>query len=48
MLKNVRRVTLAGTENYAAVPRSEWVQSWPGMVVISGSQVSGKYIVYNI
>ena len=36
---NVRRVTLAGTENYLAVPRKEWVQQWPGMVVISGSQV---------
>ena len=39
MLKNVRRVTLAGTENYAAVPRSEWVTQWPGMVILSGSQV---------
>ena len=39
MLSNVRRVTLAGTEHYVAVPRKEWVQQWPGMVVISGSQV---------
>ena len=39
MLSNVRRVTLEGTVDYTAKPRGEWVQQWPGMVVISGSQV---------
>ena len=39
MLSNVRRVTLEGTEDYTKKERRDWVQQWPGMVVISGSQV---------
>ncbi len=39
MLKNIRRVSLAGTEDYAFTKRTEWVQKWPGQVVLSGSQV---------
>ncbi|CAG5104629.1 Oidioi.mRNA.OKI2018_I69.chr1.g1402.t2.cds [Oikopleura dioica] len=39
MLKNIRRVSLAGTDDYAFTKRAEWVQKWPGQVVLSGSQV---------
>ena len=39
MLSNVRRVSLEGTDDYTKKERRDWVQQWPGMVVISGSQV---------
>ena len=39
MLENVRRVTLLGTDAYADSKRTDWVQKWPGQVVLGVSQV---------
>ena len=39
MLEAVRSQTFQGLEAYAVEPRNQWVQEWPGMVVISVSTV---------
>ena len=39
MRVSVREQMLQGIKEYFEVPRTEWMQKWPGMVVINGSQV---------
>eukprot|EP00615_Pteridomonas_danica_P016588 CAMPEP_0114385844 /NCGR_PEP_ID=MMETSP0102-20121206/6268_1 /TAXON_ID=38822 ORGANISM="Pteridomonas danica, Strain PT" /NCGR_SAMPLE_ID=MMETSP0102 /ASSEMBLY_ACC=CAM_ASM_000212 /LENGTH=3026 /DNA_ID=CAMNT_0001542557 /DNA_START=949 /DNA_END=10026 /DNA_ORIENTATION=- len=39
MRVSVRKQMLEGIREYFIVPRTDWMQKWPGMVVINGSQV---------
>lgn len=39
MLEAVRSQTFRGIEAYAVEPRNQWVQEWPGMVVIAACTV---------
>ncbi|GMI07902.1 hypothetical protein TrRE_jg5473 [Triparma retinervis] len=39
MLEAVRMQFLLSIEQYTEVPRTEWMQSWPGQIVLNASQV---------
>ena len=36
---SIKEVLRASVAAYDATPRTEWVQSWPGQVVLAASQV---------
>ena len=39
MRVSVREQMLMGVRDYLVTSRTDWMQKWPGMVVINGSQV---------
>jgi dynein heavy chain, axonemal len=42
MCASVREQVRLGVIDYAAAPRTQWMQQWPGQVVLNGSQVSSS------
>jgi dynein heavy chain, axonemal len=45
MCASVREQVRLGVIDYAAAPRTQWMQQWPGQVVLNGSQVSSASAV---
>jgi dynein heavy chain, axonemal len=45
MCASVREQVRLGVIDYAAAPRTQWMQQWPGQVVLNGSQVSSSSAV---
>jgi dynein heavy chain, axonemal len=40
MKVSIREVMYKAIVDYPAIPRTVWMQKWPGQCVINGSQVS--------
>eukprot|EP00048_Salpingoeca_helianthica_P012917 m.190889 g.190889 ORF g.190889 m.190889 type:complete len:3952 (+) comp15437_c5_seq39:290-12145(+) len=38
MMSSIRKIIIEGLESYPTVPRSQWVQQWPGQVVLAVTQ----------
>ena len=38
MMSSVRKIIIEGLESYPSTPRSTWVQSWPGQIVLAVTQ----------
>lgn len=49
MCASVRQQMMLGVNNYLEIDRTQWMQNWPGQIVLNGSQVqynsSGTSIV---
>ena len=39
MCASVRQQMMLGVKNYLEIDRTQWMQNWPGQIVLNGSQV---------
>ena len=44
MCASVRQQMILGVNDYLAVDRTQWMQNWPGQIVLNGSQVHEWYM----
>lgn len=40
MCASVREQMMLGVNDYLAIDRTQWMQNWPGQIVLNGSQVN--------
>ena len=40
MCASVREQMMLGVNDYLVIDRTQWMQNWPGQIVLNGSQVS--------
>lgn len=45
MCASVREQMMLGVNDYLVIDRTQWMQNWPGQIVLNGSQVRTKLSV---
>lgn len=46
MCASVRQQMMLGVNDYLEVDRTQWMQNWPGQIVLNGSQVPNTFNLF--